>query len=117
MSLPQDQVEELKATFGNGLASVSEAGVEYVLIRNLKLPNGWAPTEVEALLCPTPRDGYESRLFFSTRLRCERSPLTELNWNANGVRIAEQVWHAYSWKVPRGLHLAQLVAAHLKALR
>lgn len=116
MGLSQSQLEEMKATFGNSLTSVSDAGVEYVLIPSLKLPDGCVPAEVVALLCPTPRDGYESRLFFSVPIRSERTP-TALNWNANGVRIAERIWHAYSWKVAAGLRLTQAVAAHLKALR
>jgi hypothetical protein len=117
MALPQCQLEEMKATFGNRLTSVYDAGVEYVLIPSLKLPDGCVPAEVETLLCPTPRDGYESRLFFSVPIRSERPRSTALNWNANGVRIAERVWHAYSWKVASGLRLTQAVAAHLKALR
>ena len=35
----------------------------------------------------------------------------------NGVRIAERNWHAYSWKTSPNLRLAQMVAAHLRALR
>jgi hypothetical protein len=117
MGLSQAQLEEMKATFGNSLTSVSDAGVEYVLIPSLKLPDGCVPAEVEALLCPTPRDGYESRLFFSVLIHPGHPSGIALNWNANGVRIAERVWHAYSWKVATGLRLTQAVAAHLKALR
>ena len=40
-----------------------------------------------------------------------------LNWNADGVRLLERNWYAYSWKVNPNLRLAQMIAAHLKGLR
>ncbi len=113
MNFPDDQVEELKAMFG-GVSRGVEGGVTYFLIPGLALPEGCNPSRTDALLCPTPRDGYNSRLFFADRVQSRQS----LNWNAVGVRILERNWNAFSWQVNRpGLRLAQLVSAHLRALR
>jgi hypothetical protein len=114
--LAGDQVEELKAVF-NDLSSCSEGGIEYVLIPKLKMPEGCTPQEVDALLCPTARgDGYESRLFFATKIECSRPLKKPLNWNGN-VRVLEQNWYAYSYKVDAALRLKQMVAAHLGAFK
>jgi|SRR5215213_572825 len=112
MSFPDDQIQELKAMFGSVGQGV-EAGVTYFLLPGLTLPEGCTPSSTDALLCPTPRDGYNSRLFFADRIQSRHS----LNWNAVGVRILEHNWNAFSWQVNRpGLRLAQLVSAHLGAL-
>jgi hypothetical protein len=113
MRFPDDQIEELKAMFG-GVGQGVEGGVTYFLLPGLMLPEGCAPSSTDALLCPTPRDGYNSRLFFANRIQSRQS----LNWNAVGVRIFERNWNAFSWQVSRqGLRLTQLVSAHLGALR
>ncbi len=112
MSFPDDQVAELKLLCPC-IQHVEEAGCTYLLLPGLRLPAGCIPSRVNALLCPSARDGYPSRLFFAERLQSR----VQLNWNANGVRIAERNWHAYSWKVNSNLRLAQMVAAHLRALR
>ena len=39
-----------------------------------------------------------------------------LNWNGS-VRIAERNWHAFSWRTPGDLRLAQMLSVHLKALQ
>ena len=62
---------------------------------------------------PQHRDGYPSRLFFAEKVQSKAVP--EPNWNANGARIAERNWHAFSWKTNPNLRLAQMVAAHLRA--
>lgn len=111
MVLPDDQVGELKR-LSRIVQQFVEAGCTYLLL-HLSLPNGCTPASTDALLCLTPRDGYPSRLFFAERIQSAAS----LNWNATGVRIGERNWHAYSWKVNENLRLAQLVAAHLRALR
>lgn len=112
MSFPEDQVAELKLLCPD-VSEVEEAGCTYLLLPGLNLPDGCIPARTDAILCPTPRDGYESRLFFADRVQC----MVEPNWNANGVRIVERNWHAFSWKTSANLRLAQMVAAHLRALR
>ena len=112
MTFPEDQVAELKLLCPN-IQHCDEAGRIYLLLPRLSLPEGCSPSTSDALLCPTERDGYPSRLFFAERIKSR----TELNWNASGVRILERNWQAYSWKVNPGMRLAQMVAAHLRALR
>lgn len=109
---PQDQIDELKGLY-SGLSLIEDAGMHYFLIPNLVLPKGWAPERLDVLLCPTARDGYSSRLFFAQRITGPR----QLNWNANGVRIGEKNWHAFSYRIGASAQrLAQMVASHLTAL-
>lgn len=91
----------------------TEAGVRYFLIPNLRLPDGCTPDKADALLCPAGRDGYPSRLFFSSTITSRHVR----NWNASNVRILERNWFAVSWRVNANLRLAQMVAAHLEAFR
>ena len=117
MAFPQDQIDELKQVYKTNVASVAEAGKEYLLIQKLSLPSGCTPVETEALLCPTPHSGYTARLFFAKRIQSSNNK-SQLNWNANGVRIAERLWHAFSWKgIPPDLRMVQLVEFFLRALR
>ncbi len=112
MEFPPDQIEELKI-LADGVASAEEGGFAYLLLPSLQLPPGCSPEKVDALLCPVPRDGYPSRLFFAQQITSRE----QRNWNVTGVRILEGNWYAFSWIVPAGLRLAQLVGAHLKGLR
>ncbi len=110
--LPQDQIDELKGIYP-GLSLIAETGVDYLLISNLVLPKGCVPEKVDVILCPTARDGYSSRLFLSQQVQGPRP----LNWNANGVRIGERNWHAFSWRIGASARrLAQMVSSHLTAL-
>ena len=114
--LPEDQIQELKTVCGE-ISSCSEGGIEYVLIPKLKMPEGCTPIEMDALLCPAPRgDGYQSRLFFASKVETSRQLSKPLNWNGN-VRVLERNWYAYSYKVDPSLTLKQMVAAHLGAFK
>lgn len=98
----------------SGLCLIVEAGISYILIPDLVLPKGCAPERVDVLLCPTGRDGYTSRLFFAQRVNGPRP----LNWNANGVRIGEKNWHAFSYRIgATASRLAQKLSSHLTALQ
>lgn len=114
MDFPEDQITELK-NLGEVL-SAQEGGVPYFIIRALKLPDGCTPNQCDALLCPVPANGYNSRLYFSQKVQPAKA--VTLNWNANDVRILEQNWHAFSWKLTHtNLRLIELVALHLKILQ
>jgi len=112
MVFPEDQVAELKLLCPE-VQQCDEGGRTHLLLPGLSLPEGCSPSITDALLCPTERDGYPSRLFFADRIESG----TPLNWNANGVRLLERNWHAYSWKVNPNLRLVQMIAAHLRGLR
>jgi len=107
----EDQVDELRQVCSEVLVS-QESGVKYYLLKDLKLPAGCDPAATDALLCPTPRDGYPSRLFFAQRIA---SPKTQ-NWFNGSHRILDRNWFVYSWRldVP-GQRLAQMLANHLRA--
>lgn len=114
MTLPDEDVAELKDMFPEA-QSATEGGFVYVLLPGVSLPDHCSPARVDLLLCPMSRgDGYPSRLFFSQQIQTRGS----LNWNAQGVRILDRNWWAYSWKVNQGgLRLTQVVACHLTALK
>lgn len=111
MPLPEDEVVELNAMFP-GAQSAREGGFVYILLPGVSFTEG----PVDLLFSPMSRgDGYPSRLFFSRQVASRAS----LNWNAQGVRILDRNWWAYSWKInsPTSLRLAQAVAYHLSALK
>jgi len=112
MHFPQDQINELKRLFGQ-VSSCDESGYTYFLLPDLPLPEGCRPEKVDVLLCPTQRDGYNSRLFFAERIQSQKSQ----NWNVNGIRIIERNWYAFSWKTPNDLRLTTMIAMHLKGLQ
>src|SRR5947209_272789 len=111
MSLPDDQVAELKVFYPEVL-SAKEGGITYLLLPSASLPSGCSPLRMDLLLCPFERDGYPSRLYFSERVNCPKG----LNWNS-GLRVLERNWFAFSWKIAPGLRLLQMVQEHLRALR
>jgi len=111
MTLPEDQLQELR-TFFPSVACAKEAGITYVFLPNATLPSGCVPASVDLLLCPAPRDGYSSRLYFAEQV----SGLKQLNWNGS-TRVLERNWFAYSWKIEPGIRLVQMVQAHLQAFR
>jgi hypothetical protein len=95
------------------LQEADEAGVTYYLLPQLTMPAAVTPARVDALLCPTPRDNYPSRLYLGQQVSGGSKPL---NWNGQ-VRVLERNWYAVSWRTPSGLRLAQIVAIHLEAFR
>lgn len=116
MAWPGDQVDELKRLFGE-VQSAEEGQATFFLFPSLQLPDGCTPERARALLCPSPRDGYTSRLFFAQKITVANATQA-LNWNSNNQRILEENWFAYSWKISRSdLRLAQMVADHLSALK
>lgn len=114
MALPQDQIAELKLSFPD-LALIEDGNVEFILIKNLTLPVGCNPRVVDALLCPTQRDGYPSRLFLAQKIEHLGKGI---NWNADGVVIADRKWWAVSWQTHRTeQRLLNMVTSHLEAFR
>lgn len=110
MDFAEDQIKELKQMTPD-LSSAQEGGYSYILIKGLQLPGHCSPSTVDALLCPKPRDGYESRLFFSAEI----TGCPSRNWNGK-IRVLDRNWHAVSWKVLPGLRLYEMLMIHLKAL-
>jgi hypothetical protein len=111
MAAADEQIQELAALF-SGVQQAEEAGVTYYLIPAHPMPTGSTPDEVDLLLCPTERDGYPSRLYFSSPVQSGNV----LNWNAVH-HILGRSWYAVSWRTRAGLRLAQMVSAHLDSVR
>jgi hypothetical protein len=111
VSFRPDEIAEMKAAFA-GLLAASEGGTDFILIRSLKLPAGCDPSVADALLCPSVRDGYPSRLYLSTRI--SHKGLAQ-NWNADQI-ILGRLWFAVSWRVDQSAsRLLAILAAHLEA--
>ena len=111
MTFAADQIDELRLLC-ESIDTATEGGVAYLLLRGLRRSGGDDPAVLDVLLCPTPRDGYPWRLFFTERLATR----TPQNWNGS-IRILERDWHAFSRKSPTGLRLAQMVAMQLMWLQ
>lgn len=111
MHFPEEEINELQTIVPN-LSLAQEGGYTYIHIGGLILPDGCQPANVDALLCSTPRDGYNSRLFFSQQI----AGGSIQNWNGN-IRVLERNWYAISWQTQPGLRLAEILSVHLKALR
>lgn len=111
MQYSEEEITALKS-IAPSVSAAAEGGYDYLLLENLSLPDGCQPAIVDALLCPKPRDGYESRLFFSAQI----FGCPSRNWNGN-LRVLGRNWYAVSWKVLPGLKLAEMLMIHLQALR
>ncbi len=113
MNYPAEEVAELKMLCPLA-ARCDEGNTTVFVLPSVTLPAGCTPNVVDALLWPSERDGYPSRLFLSEKVI---KPGGQPNWNSN-VRILERNWHAFSWHLHRtDLRLAQMVAEHLRGLR
>lgn len=111
MQFNENDIAELKL-ISPDLSFAQEGGSQFILIKGLLLPSGCNPQRVDALLCPNPREGYNSRLYFSEKI----SGCPDRNWNGN-LRVLEKNWCAISWQVPPGLRLAEALLVHLNAFR
>lgn len=113
MTISQEQIEELLGVFPN-VKQASEGGTTYFLLPKLNMPLHCTPDQVDALLCPVLRDGYQSRLFLSEKVNGNSSR----NWTVTGnVRILDRNWYAISWQTRPGLRLMQMLLAHLDAFK
>lgn len=109
MSYPQEQIDEVKR-YCTKLSALKEGCTLFFYLEELRLPAGCTPASCDALLCPTEKDGYPSRLYFSAQIT---SPYTR-NWNVSGARIGEKNWWAFSWRVDLvSPTLPQILIAHL----
>jgi hypothetical protein len=110
MTIDRTQTDELCELFGS-VSCATEGGVTLYAVPQLLLPVGCTPSSVEVLLCPTQRDGYDSRLYFAQHVqsRCER------NWAQH--RLLDRNWWAFSWRTYPGLRLAQMITIHLDGLK
>ena len=106
----QDQIDELKLLCPEARAAV-EAGQDYVLLPDLKLPPGTSPAVVDGLLCPSQHTGYTTRLFLSAEVAGKGA-----NWKT--FRILDRNWYSPSWQgIASDLRLMEMVIGHLEVYR
>lgn len=108
-----ERLETLKSAYP-GLALGKESGTEFILIPELILPEGCQPGKLAALLCPTERDSYPSRLFLSEKIT-HSGP--GINWTVNGVQILGRSWWAVSWRIAESEFPHEILLNHLKAFK
>lgn len=112
MNISQDQIDELKEIVPS-VSLASEGGHFYLLINDVTLPAGCVPPITNVLLCPTTKDGYNSRLYFPVLI----TGCPARNWNSTNVRILGSTWFAFSWISPAGLSLKDMLLFHLNTLK
>lgn len=107
----EDQVRELQR-FYPGTKVIPEGGINFLFLPEIELPSGCLPEMTDALLCPEPRDGYHTRLFYSKKIE----GIPQKNWNGV-LRVCDKNWYSYSWKSQGGMNLIQMVRYHLSTLK
>ena len=110
MNYPQEQIDELKR-YCSKVSALTEGNATFLLLEQLRLPEGCQPSVCDALLRPFQGpDGYPSQLYFSVQIA---SPYAQ-NWNVSNARICEKNWFAFSWKINiASPTLAKILVAHL----
>jgi hypothetical protein len=112
MNYSENEINGLKSIAPN-LSTIQEGGYTYIFIKDLILPENCEPKIIDALLCPAPCPGYNSRLYFSEKI--EGCP--PRNWNGK-LRAVNQNWFAISWQIKTpNLTLSEMLSIHLKALK
>lgn len=88
-----------------------EGGQPYVFLPELRFVGAGKRKKMQALLCPSPRDSYTTRLFLE-----EQIPERVQNWKQ--VTIRGRTWWACSWNnVPASLPWLEILANHLRPLQ
>lgn len=89
----------------------SEAGIQFIYLRQLRFRVNGVVRVVDALLCPTSHSGYTTRLFLSQPVQEKAA-----NWSVH--QVLGRPWHTWSWQgVPANLPLPQMLLCHLDALK
>lgn len=108
--MPEVDLAAIKR-FASEASTFMEAGLRYVHLPQLRLPESCDPGVDDALLCMDTRDGYPTRLFFSKKIA---TPVRGLNWHMTPT-VAGITWQAFSWNgVPSGDPVSVLLG-HLRA--
>lgn len=111
MHYSDEQIEELRSTFGLDVQEIEESGYTYIYLPGLKMPPGCTPEKTDALLCPEFYNGYTSRLYFKDHIQSPKS----LNWNGHDFILGQQ-WHAFSYNNIANMPLLHMIMNHLRGL-
>lgn len=110
MSIDSNQLAEVAALVP-GARVMSDGGIDYIFLPDLKVTVGEKECVLDALLCSMQHGGYTTRLFLA-----EPIPQRGQNWTTHN--ILSRSWHTWSWNnVPASLSPMQILSAHLRALR
>lgn len=110
MSIDQKQLAEIAALVPAARV-MPDAGIDYIFLPGLKVAVGQDERLLDALLCPSQHGGYTTRLFLA-------EPIAQRGQNWTTHNILSRSWHTWSWNnVPANLSPAQILSAHLGALR
>lgn len=111
MEFPKEQIDELKQVSPN-LRVAEEGGYTYFFLENHPMPNGCTPVNIDLLLCPQPKNGYSSILYFAV----QPTGCPARNWNGN-IHALSRNWYSFSWQTQGGHTLLQMLQIHLNALK
>lgn len=111
MEFPKDQIDELKQVSPT-LRVAEEGGYAYFFLENYPMPKGCSPANIDILLCPQPKNGYNSILYFAVK----PAGCPARNWNGN-VHVLSRNWYSFSWQTQSGHTLLQMLQIHLNALK
>ena len=89
---------------------LKEGGHPVALLTSFGFIAGDTAHRMDLLLVPFAHSGYETRLFFATKIDGRGA-----NWNQH--RVVERNWWAPSWNhVPASMRWTQMLLAHLRAV-
>src|SRR4051812_3439043 len=109
MELNEDWKQEFMSVFPEA-KFVQEAAYMYAYIPEYTLPEGCTPGKTAMLLCVSPKDGYDSRLYFPQQIAGPGNR----NWNSN-VYVLDRTWHSISWRTQAGLSYMEMLMVNLTA--
>ncbi len=94
-----------------GTQTMTEAGIDLIVLDKLRVRVNGQVHELDAVLCPGAHSGYTTRLFLS-----QAFPQKGNNWTVH--QLLGRQWHTSSWQgVPADLPLLQMLMCHLDVLR
>jgi hypothetical protein len=111
MDLNEEWKQEFTSVFPD-VKFIQEAGYAYAYIPEYMLPEGCTPTKSALLLCVSPKDGYDSRLYFPQPVVGPENR----NWNSN-VYLLDRTWHSISWRTQAGLSYMEMLMVNLRAFK
>lgn len=108
--MTNEDEQKIFSSICSGACFMSEAGITYIYLPNLKITTGGQTRILDALLCPVKYGGYTTRLFLAKPIQNKGQ-----NWTTHV--ILSRTWHTWSWNhVPASLASLQILSAHLRAL-
>jgi hypothetical protein len=113
-TIDRAQIEALKP-LASSVQIATECGEEFFYLTDVTLPDGCSPQKTDILLCPHPRDGYTSRMYFAHKIDCPHMS-AQPNWNGH-MYVLDRSWHAFSWRLQPQERIINLFAEHIRGLR